>query len=70
MTVKSLPAAPEGRPFARENRDLPSSAMERWNGGIKAAKSDDNSISVFDGMATVLPPAESLPRSAQSVVLT
>lgn len=48
MTVKSLPAAPEGRPFARENRDLPSSAMERWNGGIKAAKIDDNSISVFD----------------------
>lgn len=48
MTVKSLPAAPEGRPFARENRALPSSAMERWNGGIKAAKSDDNSISVFD----------------------
>ncbi|WP_033756078.1 head maturation protease, ClpP-related, partial [Pantoea sp. NGS-ED-1003] len=33
---------------ARENRDLPSSAMERWNGGIKAAKSDENSISVFD----------------------
>lgn len=48
MTVKSLPAAPEGRPFARENRDLPSSAMDRWNGGIKAAKSDENSISVFD----------------------
>lgn len=48
MTVKSLPAAPEGRPFARENRDLPSSAMDRWNGSIKAAKSDDNSISVFD----------------------
>ncbi|MEB7559171.1 Clp protease ClpP [Kluyvera cryocrescens] len=48
MTLKSLPAAPEGRPFARENRDLPSSAMERWNGGIKAAKSDENSISVFD----------------------
>lgn len=48
MTVKSLPAAPEGRPFARESRDLPSSAMDRWNGSIKAAKSDDNSISVFD----------------------
>lgn len=48
MTVKSLPAAPEGRPFARENRDLPSSAMERWNGGIKAARADDNSISIFD----------------------
>jgi len=48
MTVKSLPAAPEGRPYAREKRDLPSSAMERWNGGIKAAKSGENSISVFD----------------------
>lgn len=48
MTLKSLPAAPEGRPFARENRDLPSSAMERWNGGIKAAKQSENSISVFD----------------------
>lgn len=48
MTLKSLPQAPEGRSFARENRDLPSSAMERWNGGIKAAKSDENSISVFD----------------------
>ncbi|ORM64531.1 peptidase S14 [Pantoea rodasii] len=48
MTLKSLPAAPEGRPFARENRDLPSSAMDRWNGGIKAAKQSENSISVFD----------------------
>ncbi|MCT2385111.1 head maturation protease, ClpP-related [Erwinia pyrifoliae] len=48
MTLKSLPAAPEGRPFAHEKRHLPPSAMERWNGGIKAAKSDENSISVFD----------------------
>ncbi len=48
MTLKSLPRAPEGRPFAHEKRDLPSSAMERWNGGIKAAKSGENSISVFD----------------------
>lgn len=48
MTIKSLPAAPEGRPFSREKRDLPSSAMERWNGSIKAAKPDDNSISIFD----------------------
>lgn len=48
MTIKSLPAAPEGRPFSRENRDLPSSAMERWNGSIKAAKPGDNSISIFD----------------------
>lgn len=48
MTLKSLPQAPEGRPFARKKSDLPSSAMERWNGGIKAAKPDENSISVFD----------------------
>ncbi|MCP2232872.1 head maturation protease, ClpP-related [Erwinia aphidicola] len=48
MTIKSLPAAPEGRPFSREKRDWPSSAMERWNGSIKAAKPGDNSISIFD----------------------
>ena len=38
MTIKSLPAAPEGRPFAREKPDLPAAAMERWNGGICAQK--------------------------------
>lgn len=48
MTLKSLPAAPAGRPSALSNRDLPSAAMERWNGGIKAASQDDNSISIFD----------------------
>ncbi|WP_336798225.1 head maturation protease, ClpP-related [Erwinia aphidicola] len=48
MTLKSLPAAPAGRPSALSNRDLPSAAMERWNGGIKAARQDDNSISIFD----------------------
>lgn len=48
MTIKSLPAAPEGRPFAREKPDLPAAAMERWNGGIRAAREGDNSISVFD----------------------
>lgn len=48
MTIKSLPAAPEGRPFAREKSDLPAAAMERWNGGIRAARDGDNSISVFD----------------------
>lgn len=48
MTLKSLPAAPAGRPSALSNRDLPSAAMERWNGGIKAAKPDENSISFFD----------------------
>lgn len=48
MTIKSLPAAPEGRPFAREKSDLPAAAMERWNGGIRAARDGDNSISIFD----------------------
>lgn len=48
MTIKSLPAAPEGRPFAREKLDLPAAAMERWNGGIRAAREGDNSISIFD----------------------
>ncbi|EFM20582.1 MULTISPECIES: head maturation protease, ClpP-related [Pantoea] len=48
MTLKSLPAAPAGRPSALSKRDLPSAAMERWNGGIKAANPDENSISVFD----------------------
>ncbi|WP_270735279.1 head maturation protease, ClpP-related [Leclercia adecarboxylata] len=48
MTIKSLPAAPEGRPFAREKPDLPAAAMERWNGGIRAARDGDNSISIFE----------------------
>ena len=48
MTLKSLPEAPAGRPSALSKRDLPSAAMERWNGGIRAANADDNSISVFD----------------------
>ncbi len=48
MTIKSLPAAPEGRPFAREKPYLPAAAMERWNGGIRAARDGDNSISIFD----------------------
>lgn len=48
MTIRSLPAAPEGRPFAREKPDLPASALERWNGGLRAASSNDNTISIFD----------------------
>ena len=48
MTIKSLPVAPEGRPFAHEKPDLPAAAMERWNGGIRAARDGDNSISIFD----------------------
>lgn len=52
MTLKSLPEAPAGRPSALSKRDLPSAAMERWNGGIRAANADDNSISVFDVIGT------------------
>ncbi|MGK6325759.1 head maturation protease, ClpP-related [Erwinia sp. DT-104] len=48
MTLKSLPEAPAGRPSALSKRDLPSAAMERWNGGIRAASAGDNTISVFD----------------------
>ncbi len=49
MTIKRLPAAPEGRPFAREKRELPSAALDRWDGSIKAAaQSGDNTISIFD----------------------
>ncbi|ELQ6039668.1 Clp protease ClpP [Cronobacter sakazakii] len=48
MTIKNLPAAPEGRPFACEKPDLPAAAMERWNGSIRAARDGDNSISIFD----------------------
>lgn len=48
MTLKSLPEAPAGRPSALSKRDLPSATMERWNGGIKAANADENSISIFD----------------------
>ena len=48
MSKKQLPAAPAGRPCARVTCETLPSAMERWDGGIKAAATDDNSISVFD----------------------
>lgn len=48
MTVKNLPVAPVGRPSALAKRDLQSEVMSKWDGGIKAADTDDNSISVFD----------------------
>ncbi len=47
MTIKSLPAAPAGRPCARVACELVPGAVERWNGGLKAATSD-NTISMFD----------------------
>lgn len=48
MSKKQLPVAPAGRPCARVTCETLPSALERWNGGIKAAAADDNSISVFD----------------------
>lgn len=48
MTKKQLPVAPAGRPCAGVTCEPLPSALERWNGGLKAAASDDNSISVFD----------------------
>ncbi|WP_368927541.1 head maturation protease, ClpP-related [Serratia marcescens] len=48
MTKKRLPVAPAGRPCAGVTCEPLPSALEKWNGGLKAAASDDNSISVFD----------------------
>lgn len=48
MTIKSLPAAPVGRPCAGVSCEVAPSAVERWNGGLKAAVTGENSISIFD----------------------
>lgn len=48
MTKKQLPVAPVGRPCAGVTCEPLPSALDRWDGGIKAAATDDNSISVFD----------------------
>ena len=48
MSKKQLPVAPAGRPCARVTCETLPPALDRWDGGIKAAGTDDNSISVFD----------------------
>lgn len=48
MSKKQLPVAPAGRPCARVTCETLPSALDRWDGGIKAAATDDNNISVFD----------------------
>lgn len=48
MSLKNLPAAPEGRPRAKVTSELSPAALDRWDGGIKAANSNDNTISIFD----------------------
>lgn len=48
MTIRQLPVAPAGRPCASVTCETLPSALDRWDGGIKAATTDDNTISVFD----------------------
>ncbi|HDZ9079072.1 TPA: Clp protease ClpP [Klebsiella pneumoniae] len=48
MSKKQLPVAPAGRPCARVTCETLPSALDRWDGGIKAATTGDNTISVFD----------------------
>ncbi|HGL5374611.1 TPA: head maturation protease, ClpP-related [Citrobacter farmeri] len=48
MTKKQLPVAPAGRLCASVTSEPMPAALERWNGGIRAASSDDNTISIFD----------------------
>lgn len=48
MTKKQLPAAPADRPCAGFTCEALPSALERWNGGIRAAADSDNTISIFD----------------------
>ncbi|PHI31039.1 head maturation protease, ClpP-related [Budvicia aquatica] len=48
MSIKNLPVAPVGRPCAGASCELLPSAVDRWNGGIKATNSTENTISIFD----------------------
>lgn len=48
MTIRQLPVAPAGRPCAGVTSEPQPSALERWNGGVRAASDNDNSISIFD----------------------
>ncbi|UHQ21899.1 Clp protease ClpP [Lysobacter sp. 5GHs7-4] len=51
MSVKSLPAAPEGRMQAAITTPIQPRALDRWNPGICAAEKtadEDRSISVYD----------------------
>tara|TARA_R110001606_G_scaffold68797_1_gene157158 strand:+ start:7500 stop:8369 length:870 start_codon:yes stop_codon:yes gene_type:complete len=50
MTIRSLPAAPAGRPSAGVSFDLKPQALERWNPGIQAAQDEPNTISMLDAI--------------------
>ena len=45
---KNMPAAHAGAPASGLRFDLSPRALDRWNPGIQAAASDDNTISIFD----------------------
>lgn len=50
MSIKSLPAAPAGRPSAAVNSYLSPRALERWDAGLRAAADDqaDRTITIYD----------------------
>lgn len=48
MTKRQLPVAPAGRPCAGVTSEPQPAALERWNGGLRAAADSDNTISIFD----------------------
>lgn len=50
MTKRTLPGAPEGRPYAGISSQILPRALDRWNAGVRAAAKDDSdrSISVYD----------------------
>lgn len=49
MTIKTMPAAPEGRPCASVSSQIQPRALDRWNAGIQAADKDaDRTIGVYD----------------------
>lgn len=67
MKKTRLPVAPVGHPCAGVSCEPAPSALERWDGGIKAASTDDNSISVLMLLGRIigeraLPPNGSLER--------
>lgn len=48
MSIRKLPSAPEVRPSNNISCELLPAALNHWIPSIKAAKEDDNTISIFD----------------------
>jgi ATP-dependent protease ClpP protease subunit len=47
MIKHKMPAAPEGRPFDAPSNEVRPLALDKWNGGIRAANTD-NTLSILD----------------------